>query len=82
MIFLAYFKEKNHFQFRQVGFVLNNYTQDIEYNELSNNSLRKLYTYMQWFYPSESMSVCMKIAFFIIYTNPDEMKPYYWLATC
>lgn len=25
MIFLAYFKENNHFQFRQVGFVLNNY---------------------------------------------------------
>lgn len=46
MIFLAYFKEKNHFQFRQVDFVLNNYTWDIEYYELSNNSLRKLYTYM------------------------------------
>lgn len=38
MIFLAYFKEKNHnFQFCQVGFVLNNYTWDIGYNELSNN---------------------------------------------
>lgn len=37
MIFLAYFKEKNHFQFRQVGFVLNNYTWDIGYNELRNN---------------------------------------------
>lgn len=39
MIFLAYFKEKNHFQFRQVGFVLNNYTWDIGYNEFSNNIL-------------------------------------------
>lgn len=37
MIFLAYFKEKNHFQFCQVGFVLNNYTWDIGYNKLSNN---------------------------------------------
>lgn len=37
MIFLAYFKEKNHFQFRQVGFVLNNHTWDIGYNEFSNN---------------------------------------------
>lgn len=37
MIFLAYFKEKNHFQFRQVGFVLNNYTWDIGYNKLRNN---------------------------------------------
>lgn len=46
MIFLAYFKEKNHFQFRQVGFVLNNHAWDIGYNKLRNNSLRKLYTYM------------------------------------
>lgn len=38
MIFLAYFKEKNHnFQFRQVGFVLNNHTWDIGYNKLRNN---------------------------------------------
>lgn len=46
MIYLAYLKEKNHFQFCEVGFVLNNYTWDIGYNELSNISLRKLYTYM------------------------------------
>lgn len=37
MIFLAYFKEKNHFQFRHVGFVLNNHTWDIGYNKLRNN---------------------------------------------
>lgn len=37
MIYLAYLKEKNHFQFRQVGFVLNNHTWDIGYNKLRNN---------------------------------------------